>query len=95
MNFMKTMVQARLDEESQAALDRLVRRHGWTTSRVVREGIRLVEEQHGLQPRRKLIGAGKYDGGVRDLATNKKYMEDFGRKSVGRRSRKPPRGPAE
>jgi Arc/MetJ-type ribon-helix-helix transcriptional regulator len=95
MNFMKTMVQARLDEESQAALDRLVRRHGWTTSRVVREGIRLVEEQHALQPRRKLIGVGKYDAGVRDLTTNKKYMEDFGRKSMGRASRKLPRGSAE
>ena len=92
---MKAVVQARLDEETQATLDRLVRRHGWTTSKVVREGIRLVEKQHTPTPRRKLIGIGKYDSGVPDLATNKKHMEGFGRKSMGRAWRKLPRDSAE
>jgi len=92
---MKMVVQARLDEETKAALDRLVQRRGWTTSRVVREGIRLVEKRHASAPRRKLIGIGKYDSGLPDLATNKKYMEGFGRKSMGRVGRKPPKGSAE
>jgi hypothetical protein len=87
-------VQARLDKETQAALDRLVRRHGWTTSSVVREGIRLVEQQHAPAPRPKLIGIGKYDSGIPDLATNKKHMEGFGRKSMGRAWRKLPKGSA-
>lgn len=91
---MKTVVQARLDEETQAALDRLVSRHGWTTSRVVREGIRLVEKQHAPGPRLKLIGIGQFDSGISGLATNKKHMESFGRKSMGRDWRKPPRGSA-
>jgi antitoxin component of RelBE/YafQ-DinJ toxin-antitoxin module len=43
---MKTSVQARLDEESQAILDGLVRRLGWTPSQVVREGIRLLDKHH-------------------------------------------------
>jgi hypothetical protein len=77
---MKTSVQARLDEETQAALDRLVRRQSLTPSEVVREGIRLMDKQCAAPPRRKLIGVGMFDSGIPDLATNKKYMEDFGLK---------------
>lgn len=91
----KASVQARLDAETQAVLDKLVRRLGWSTSEVVREGIRLVERNHAPQPRRRLIGIGKYDAGVSDLATNKKYMEDFGKKSMGRVRSKPARTAAE
>jgi hypothetical protein len=89
---MKTSVQARLDPESQAALDDLVRRLGWSPSRVVRESLRLMERQHAAAPRRRLIGIGLCDSGVSDLATNKKHMEDFGGKSMGRGKRKPIRG---
>ncbi|MGA2252239.1 hypothetical protein [Terracidiphilus sp.] len=86
---MKTgSVQARLDEESQAALDRLLR-HGMSTSEVIRKGIRLVEEHHAPAPRRKLIGIGIISSGVSDRATNKKYMEDFGKKSMGPGWQKP------
>ncbi len=92
---MKMSVQARLDEESEAALGRLVRRHGWSVSKVIREGIRLVEQTHAAPPRRRLIGIGKYDSGIADLATNKSRMEDFGGKSMGRTRRKPVRGTAE
>ena len=89
---MNTVVQARLDEETQAALDRLVRRHGMSTSEVIREGIRLVEKQHTGPKRPRLIGIGMFDSGVPDLATNKKYMEDFGKKSMGPGWQKP-KGP--
>lgn len=78
---MKTTVQARLDEESQAALKELTRRLGWSPSRVVREGLRLMARQHGAdqQKQRKIIGLGEFEGGPPDLATNKKYLEDLGR----------------
>ena len=75
---MKATIQARLDEETQAALDRLVRRHGLKPSEVVRQGIRLVAKQaEGAKPI-EIIGLGKYDSGLTDLSTNKKYMEGFG-----------------
>ncbi len=78
---MTTTVQARLDEETQAALDRLVR-SGLRTSEVIRKGIHLVaQEAEGTRPI-KLIGLGKYDFGVTDLATNKKYLANLGRSSM-------------
>lgn len=77
---MKATVQARLDEESQAALKQLTRQLGWSPSRVVREGLRLMAEQHGRGPkmRRKIVGLGQFAGGPPDLATNKKYLDDLG-----------------
>jgi hypothetical protein len=77
---MKTTVQARLDEESQAALNQLTRQLGWSPSRVVREGLRLMVRQHSAlkKGRRKIIGMGEFSGGPSDLATNKKHMEDYG-----------------
>ncbi len=59
---------------------------------MVREGIRLVEERHGHPRRRKLVGIGKFDSGVTDLATNKKYLEDLGWSSMGPGWRPPERG---
>ena len=35
----------------------------------------------------RLIGIGEFDSGLPDLATNKKYMEGFGQKSMGRRDK--------
>jgi hypothetical protein len=81
---MSSIVQARLDDETQATLERISARLGWSTSRVLREGIHLVEERHSPSAIRKLIGIGAFGGGPRDLSTNKKYMADFGRKSMGR-----------
>jgi len=80
-------VQARLDEETQEALDGLVRRLGWSPSRVVREGIRLVDKHHA-KPRPRMIGIGMFSSGLGDLATNKKYMEGFGAKGLKRGERK-------
>lgn len=90
---METTVQARLDEETQAALARLLH-HGWSVSEAVREGIRLVDKRNTPQPRRKLIGIGMYDSGVPDLATNRQHLDDFGLRSMGRGKRKPVRGSA-
>ena len=82
---MKTTIQARLDEESSAALETLQRRLGLSHSEIVRASLRLMVKQESPQKPRKIIGQGKYDSGVTDLATNKKYMEGFGEKSMGRR----------
>ena len=84
---MKATVQARLDEETQAALERL-RRRGMKPSEIVREGIRLVDEKYKSSVFPRLIGVGMYSSGKGDLATNKKYMEGFGAKGLKRGPRK-------
>lgn len=76
---MGTVVQTRLDQETQSLLDRLVSEAGLTTSEVLRKGIKLVAAAELPQRRRGLIGAGEFDSGGSDLSTNKKYMEDFGK----------------
>jgi Ribbon-helix-helix protein, copG family len=77
---MKTTVQARLDEEDQKALETLTRRLGMTPSEVVRVSLRqmLTAQTTPSEKPPKFIGIGKFDSGIPDLSTNKKYMEDFG-----------------
>ena len=76
---MKASIQARLDPETQVILDRLTKRLGWSSSRVVREGLRLLAKDHKLSTGTKIIGLGEFDAGPADLSTNKKYMEGYGR----------------
>lgn len=83
---MKTSVQARLDPESQVALEVLERRHGWSASRAVREGLHLLMRQQSGSAARKMIGVGMFDSGIPDLGSNKKYLEGFGSNSgIGRK----------
>jgi dTDP-D-glucose 4,6-dehydratase len=76
---MKTVVQARLDEDSQVALNRLVRKLGWSPSQVVREGLRLMTAYYGEPAKKRIVGLGQFASGHSDLATNEKHMEGFGR----------------
>jgi hypothetical protein len=78
---MKATVQARLDEESQAALRELVRRYGWSTSQAVREGLKLMvrRDRPRAGNRKKFIGIGEFESGIPDLGSNKKHLEGFGR----------------
>jgi len=76
---MSATVQARLDRETRQALDSLVRRLGWSPSRVVRESLRLMSRHHSADPCRKVIGVGKFDSGLPDLGSNKQHMKGFGR----------------
>ncbi len=77
---MGTTVQARFDTKAEAALKRLIRRNGWTTSQALRECVLRVYEQTAAKPRPRMIGIGCVDFGPGDLATNKKQMEGFGKK---------------
>ncbi|MGH9607017.1 MAG: hypothetical protein ACRD3N_15120 [Terracidiphilus sp.] len=78
---MKTMVQARLDEETQAALERLVRRRGWSASRAVREGLQLLVRQEGAPKPMEIVGLGQFDSGFTDLGSNKKHLQALGMNS--------------
>jgi hypothetical protein len=76
---MKTIVQARLDDDSRIALERLVERLGWSPSRVVREGLRLMTACYGAPSGKKIIGLGRFASGHSDLGSNKKHLKGFGR----------------
>lgn len=79
---MKPVVQARLDEETRAALGRLVRANGWTVSKVVREGIHSLARQSKKNKPIRIVGLGKYDSGMPDLASNKKHLAGLGMSSM-------------
>jgi len=72
-------IQARLDEPSQRALAQLVKQLGWSPSKVVREGLRLLAACHLRNRSRKIIGLGKFTSGIPDLGSNKKHLRDFGK----------------
>lgn len=62
----------------------LVRELGWTPSRVVREGLRVLEASYLRRKRRGVIGMGKFRSGVPDLGTNKKHLRGLGREDARR-----------
>jgi hypothetical protein len=76
---MSNTIQARLDERSRKRLALLVRELGWTTSQVVREGLRVLEVSRLRRKKQGIIGLGKFRSGVADLGSNKKHLQDFGR----------------
>ena len=75
---MKSNVQAHLDRKSQLALDELVHRLGWSPSRVVREGLRLLAARYGKPSTKKVVGIGRFASEVPDLGSNKKHLRGFG-----------------
>lgn len=82
---MSAVVQTRLDAAMQARLKKLVKRTNLTPSEVLREGLvslemRLDDAERSTRKPLRLTGAGGFDSGVTDLATNKKHMEGFGKK---------------
>jgi hypothetical protein len=76
---MRFVIQARLDDRSRNRLAVLVRELGWTPSRVVREGLRVLEASHLQRKKLGIIGLGKFKSGVPDLGSNKKHLRNFGR----------------
>lgn len=75
---MRAIVQARLDRRSQIALQRLMRQLGWSPSKVVREGVRLLDACYGKVPRKKIVGIGRFASGMPDLGSNKRRLKGFG-----------------
>jgi len=80
---MKDYVHARLAPEERAQLEELKRITGDSETALVKKGLRLVHE-HEVRAMRSVLDlagtfVGKYRGGPRDLSTNKKHLEDFGR----------------
>jgi predicted transcriptional regulator len=75
---MRSSIQARLDPESQKALERLAGRLGWSPSKIVREGIRLLESCYGQSAGQRIAGLGKFSSGIRDLGSNKRHLKGFG-----------------
>jgi Arc/MetJ-type ribon-helix-helix transcriptional regulator len=78
---MMRKVQARLDEATKAALDRAVSNLGISRSEVIRRGIMLLDQEKRVSVASRMIGIGILDFGPADIATNKKYLEGFGRNS--------------
>jgi hypothetical protein len=76
---MRSSIQARLDDQSRKRLAQLVGQLGWSPSRVVREGLRLLAACRLGNGRRTVIGLGKFKSGVPDLGSNKKHLKGFGR----------------
>jgi hypothetical protein len=76
---MAATIQARLDAESQKIMDKLLKSTGWTPSRVVREGLRLLAACYVPAGRRTIIGQGKFSSGVGDLSSNKAHLRGFGK----------------
>ena len=76
---MKATVQARLTAEEQRALAHLVSHLGWSPSRIVREGLRLVAALHPPAGHPRIAGLGQFCSGKPDLGSNKKHLKGFGR----------------
>ena len=78
---MNDIVHARLDPQTRRILQRLKRRYGWSDSEVVRQGIRALSESELPARERveRVIGLGKFESGVPDLASNKEHLRDFGK----------------
>jgi len=82
INAVKSYIHARLSREDHAVLEELKQATGESESRLVRRGLRLVLKELG--GRRSALdlardSAGKFKKGPKDLSTNKKYLDRFGR----------------
>jgi hypothetical protein len=76
---MKPTVEARLSVSEQRVLADLVRRLGWSASRIVREGLRLVAASHAEPGRKRIAGLGQFCSGIPDLGSSKRGRKGFGR----------------
>ncbi len=89
MDGMGNTVQARLDDETDAILQRLIKRRGFKTSDVLRRGIHLVAKEAELPAAARIVGIGEFDFGPTDRAINKEFLQGMGRTSLsGRKSRR-------
>ncbi|HUJ22047.1 MAG TPA: hypothetical protein VLX58_11025 [Bryobacteraceae bacterium] len=73
---MKATIPVRLDPADQETLAKVAHRLGWSPSKILSEGLRILD---ATTSRRRIIGLGKFASGVRDLGSNKKRLKRFGR----------------
>ena len=76
---MSRVIQARLDETTEKLCDKLQQQLGWSDSQVVREGIKSLSTLIRTGKTRKIIGQGRCESGIGDLASNKKHLKGFGK----------------
>ena len=79
---MKAYIHARLTREDSGTLNELKRVTGQSESQLVRRGLRLMREQLAQRPSAlDLAGTsvGRYRTGPKDLSTNTKHLDGFGR----------------
>lgn len=79
---MKAAIHARLNESDRAALAELKKTTGLSESELVRRGLHLVaREERRRRSALDLAGAsvGRFAKGPRDLSTNRKHLDGFGR----------------
>jgi hypothetical protein len=67
-----------LDPDTRKKLEELRRATGWSTSRIVREGLRLLNTTRKTKKRRSIIGAAMFASGEPDLATSRRHLKGFG-----------------
>jgi hypothetical protein len=77
---MARLVQARLDEDTEEILRELRKKTKLSESELVRRGLRALSASPPAGRGVRVIGVGKFAFGKGDLATNKKYLEGFGKK---------------
>ena len=75
---MSSSIHARLDDDTKVMRDQLKKAEGWSDSEIVRRGIKLLAAVTPSKGKRQFTGAGKYDSGITDLASNKAYLEGLG-----------------
>jgi len=78
----KIYIHARLRKEDRTLLDALKKSAAHSESELVRRGLQLISKEIGRQ--RSAVefagrSVGKFRKGLRDLATNKKHLEGFGK----------------
>ena len=77
---MRSVVHARLDEETSDLLARLRRRLIQTDSEIIRRAIRTMATLELRSGGTSIVGLGAFEAGVPDLGSNKKHLKGFGRR---------------
>jgi hypothetical protein len=79
---MKAYIHARLGDEDRGLLDQLKQSTGCSDSEIVRRGLKLLaDEESRRRSALELAGrsVGRFKKGPRDLSTNRKHLEGFGK----------------
>ena len=76
---MGKILHARLDDATTEILRELVVKLESTESQVVREALKHLAAVLPKDRKRKIIGIGEFDSGIRDLGSNKKHLSGFGK----------------